>query len=199
MAGVGVFVQARLGSTRFPRKVVEPLFGKPLIEWVVERLTPVPADVHVVVTDLGSLSTLQPIVKRHPPWEVFAGSPTDVMKRYIDAAHYYKVGVIVRATGDNPLVDTNLATWMLGTHLRCDGDWTRVLGATPGTAVEVVNLECLEDLWPYASPEEREHVMPLAYECHAGNVLHVRATYDEPVTVDTPSDLRRVEGVLKGE
>ena len=192
MPEVGVFLQARMASTRFPGKVLAPFGPTTVIESAMVRLGTVPCDIRVVVTDLASLNDLSPVTARHG-WEVYAGHPTDVMARYIAAAKYYNVRVVVRATGDNPLVDGPQASWLLGLHLRTVADATHPLGGTPGTAVEVVNREALETFYPLANPTYREHVMPGVYVAGRINEVWVAETWPEPVTIDTPEDLVRVE------
>ena len=189
---VGVFLQARMGGTRFPGKVIQPLGGSTVIEQAMSRLDRLPSDLRAIVTEAGSLDPLSTIARRHK-WECFAGHPTDVMKRYIDAGVYYGVDVIVRATGDNPLVDVGLSEWLLATHLRSGAVASRLQGCTPGTVVEVVNLDALMVHYPDASSHDREHVLPaIWWSMDPVNVLWGHPTYDEPVTVDTPEDLERV-------
>lgn len=192
MSCVGVFLQARMGSTRFPGKVMDPLGKSTVIEHAMTRLDTLPCDLRAIVTEVGSLDPLS-VIARHHKWECFAGHPTDVMKRFIDAGVYYGVDVIVRATGDNPLVDPKLAEWLLATHLRSSAVASRLTGCTPGTVVEVVNLDALMVHYPDASPHDREHVLPaIWWSMDPVNVLWGKPTYDEPVTVDTPDDLERV-------
>lgn len=189
---VGVFLQARMGSVRFPGKVMAPLGGSTVIEQCMTRLDRIPADIRVVVTELGSLDPLSEVARRHK-WECFAGHPTDVMKRFIDAGVYYGVDVVVRATGDNPLVDPKLSEWLLATHLKSGAVASRLSGCTPGTVVEVVNLDALMRRYPDSTTRDREHVMPaIWWSMDPVNVLWGHPTYDEPVTVDTPSDLERI-------
>ena len=189
---VGVFLQARMGGVRFPGKVVASLGGSTVIEQCMSRLDRLPCDLRAIVTEAGSLDPLSTIARRHK-WECFAGHPTDVMRRYIDAGVYYGVDVIVRATADNPLVDPKLSEWLLATHLKSGAVASRLQGCTPGTVVEVVNLEGLMRRYPDSTPRDREHVMPaIWWSMDPVNLLWGRPTYDEPVTVDTPGDLERV-------
>jgi spore coat polysaccharide biosynthesis protein SpsF (cytidylyltransferase family) len=196
VAKIGVILQARLASARFPRKIVAKFGQWTVIEQAMGALNALPAEARIIATDLGSLAELTPIAKRFG-WEIFAGHATDVMKRMIDCAKAHDLAVIVRATADNPLVDLKLATWQLGVHLKTAGAATRVHGATPGTAVEVVNLEALEAVWPKATPQEREHVMPGVYRRLPYTKLIVKRRYAQPVTIDTEADLARVEDIYE--
>lgn len=192
---IGVMLQARLASSRFPRKILASLGDTTILGACMRRLERVPADAYVVATDLGSLGAISPLCQ--PPWEAFAGHPEDVMERLIEAAKYHNVDVILRATGDNPLVDPEVATYLLGVHMRSAGEASRPMGMTKGTGVEVVNRGTLEELHPIATHYQREHVMPLVYELRPTNVVWFHETYPVEVSVDTPEDLERVRGIYE--
>lgn len=196
----GVVVQARMASTRFPGKVLSTLNGKPLLTHIMERLAMVPADEHFVATDEASFEALRPVVHA-AGWSVFVGPTDDVMLRVMECARENDLEVVVRATGDNPLVDAEAAARFLDLHVWGQADATRPIGMTPGTAVEVVTTAALESAWPGASAWQREHVMPAVYESGLYRVTTVwcRPTYREAVTVDTPADLERVARVMGAE
>jgi len=99
----GVFLQVRLDSTRYPRKALADLGGRTVLQRCLDALEGVPAQVHAVVTEPGSLEELSPLV-RTAGWQVFSGSRTDVLDRYVQAARFFGCSTVVRATGDNPLV-----------------------------------------------------------------------------------------------
>ena len=190
-----VFLQARLASKRFPRKVLAKLGDSTVIETAMERLRSIPCDDYVIVTDWESEGELGALANRHD-WLWFGGESDDVMRRFIDAAGRFHVDVIVRATADNPLVDVELGKQLLAIQLEFTGDSTRALGATPGVAVEVVARSALARWWPSASRGEREHVMPAVYQYGRSNVLWWHRKYRMSVSIDTLEDLERVEGLL---
>jgi glutamate-1-semialdehyde 2,1-aminomutase len=98
--------QARMGSTRLPGKVLKDLSGRPVLDWVVEAAKQSPG-VDQVVVATSTLPQDDPIVE----WAlakgvaVFRGSETDVLSRFLGAAHQHNADIIVRLTGDCPFLD----------------------------------------------------------------------------------------------
>lgn len=101
--------QARMGSTRLPGKVLKDLGGRPALDWVVEAARKAPG-VHEVVVATSVLDRDQPIVD----WchtkgvRVSRGDEIDVLSRFLGAAHETKADILVRLTGDCPLLDYNV-------------------------------------------------------------------------------------------
>ncbi|MDA1303631.1 MAG: hypothetical protein O2999_04930 [Nitrospirae bacterium] len=102
-------IACRMGSSRFPGKTMTPIFGKPMIERMVERVAcsrhiqkiclattdlPIDDELETVATRLGILS--------------FRGSEADVLGRIVGAAQYHKPDLIVELLGDNPLVHSSM-------------------------------------------------------------------------------------------
>lgn len=199
-----VFLQVRMASSRFPGKALAPLGESTVVEQAMARLSQVPTDAHFIVTDEPSFKSFQPLIEPSEMWTwkrkwgIFVGPTDDVMLRFIECARENEVELIVRATGDSPLVDEQMARRLLDIAMWSPAGATRVLGMTPGTAVEVVTRDALEAVWPQAGVWAREHVMPKVYESFTlvMNTLWARPTYRESVTVDTPHDLERVARIL---
>ena len=106
MASVIAFIQARVGSTRLPRKVLLPLQGKTVLEHVIRRVqaSRLVTDVVVVTTispaDLEIVALCASLQSR-----VFCGSEDDVLDRYYQAARLLMPDHVVRVTADCPLMD----------------------------------------------------------------------------------------------
>ena len=102
-------IQARLGSTRLPGKVLRPLGGKTMIECVMQRL----ADCKKI-DQLVIATTTQPADRkliefcRDRNWNFHAGSEHDVLSRYVETAEKYSADQIVRITSDCPLIGPGL-------------------------------------------------------------------------------------------
>lgn len=198
----GVFLQARLESTRLPRKILLPLAGKPLLQHAMEALRQIPADVYAVLTDAGSAAELDPVC-RQVGFQVFRGDPHDVLKRYADAARHFQVDRIVRATGDNPLVSSECAMASLELFTRSQADYAGILNPPYGTAVEVVRTEALfESERCSDTPAEREHV--------TAHILNNRQRFrvvledaaeqwrsSARVTIDTPADYAGIQRLFE--
>jgi spore coat polysaccharide biosynthesis protein SpsF len=99
-------VQARMGSTRVPGKVLLPLAGTPVVEHVVGRLRRARRLHHVVVaTSTASIDDELAAVLAARGIAVCRGSESDVLERYAQAAREARADVVVRITADCPLID----------------------------------------------------------------------------------------------
>ena len=193
----GIFLQARLASTRFPRKALQMLGNRTIVEHCMASLTYVRADHHVLLTDRSSASEFSSLAEQWG-FELFSGSPDDVLDRYARAADRFGVDTIVRATGDNPLVSPGLANRILVEHRQVGSDYSGYLGMPLGTGVEVISRRALMKADADADTRyEREHVAPYiyghpwAFRIHRP-VVECSLQSDARVTIDLPSDLENV-------
>jgi len=197
---LGVVVQARLGSTRLPRKALLPLGGTTIIDQVLSRLSLIHADCYVLATDAASAPELGPIAERHD-FELLEGSAGDVLSRYCAAVERYSLDHVIRATGDNPLVSPELAE-LLAADDRADisgADYRAHTGMPLGMGVELVRAAALLRAGEEARLEpEHEHVCPYLYN-NPDKFIIVRkeapAAYrldNARVTVDTAADYEAV-------
>lgn len=188
-------VQARVGSTRLPRKVLSPILGVPVLELLVNRL--------------GQAATVDEVVLAIPegrPDEVLAGladrlgvacargSETDVLARYVAAADATGADVVVRITADCPLVDPGLVDRVVATLLDEGVDYARTGLAFPdGFDVEAFTGDALHRADERARPgPQREHVTPVLQTDPAFSRATVEPTHDRSrfrVTLDEPEDL----------
>jgi spore coat polysaccharide biosynthesis protein SpsF len=161
-------VQARMGSTRLPGKVLLPLGDKPILFRVVERLRFVAALADVVVAT-GDLAANDPIrelcdVEGIP---CFTGSEDDVLDRYYRAAVAFRADPILRITSDCPLVDPAIVGRALELFNARADDIVYVgfdQSFPEGLDVEVIAFEALETAWREAQVRsDREHVTPFIW------------------------------------
>ena len=102
---IGIVIQARIGSTRFPNKMLAKLNGTSIIEWVIcrtKRSTMVDR-VILATADTRENDVLEQIAKRHNIG-VFRGAEDDVLGRVLGAAKAFNLNTVVRVCADNPLV-----------------------------------------------------------------------------------------------
>lgn len=206
---VVAIVQARMGSTRLPGKVMLPLAGKPMIHHVVERVRWVP-ELDEVVVATSTLEQEQPLVEYLQAMgvPVFRGSEHDVLERYYLAAQAYDADVIIRITADCPLISSRVTSGVVRAFLACnDCDYvSNTLERTfpRGLDTEVVRFSALERAhWEATTPSEREHVTPYIWkQPERFRIQQYRGEVDLSTlrwTVDTPEDFefaRRVFGAL---
>lgn len=163
-ADVTVFIQARMGSTRLPGKVLMSLAGRPVLEHVIRRVRVSGVGEPVVVTTLSAKDL--PIVAycAEHGVRVFCGSENDVLDRFWQAAKLIDTVHIVRITADCPILDPEVVRRVVGTHLESGADYTsnvQVETFPDGLDVEVFRKTSLERAWNEAQlPSEREHVTP---------------------------------------
>ena len=106
---VGILLIARLSSTRLPKKNILPIFGKPLIQHLVERVAraKLASKVIIATSDLPSDDPLEEIAEKIGI-DCYRGSLNNVMERITGAAEKYGCETIVEILGDNPLVHSDL-------------------------------------------------------------------------------------------
>lgn len=199
-----------MNSSRLPGKVLKDILGKPMLVWVVERTARsqrVQA-VAVATTTDASDDPIEKLCREHgiPCWR---GSQFDVLDRYYQAARFTQADVIVRLTGDCPLIDPQIidrtieAFFQQGVDFaanRLPPPWKRTYPI--GLDVEVCSFAALERAWREASqPYEREHVMPYLYdepERFRTVLVNTEPDYGHlRWTVDTPEDLEFIRQVVE--
>jgi len=171
-----VIIQARLTSTRFPRKVLEKLEGRTLIQRVVD------AALEAKLVDKVVVASPHHIEYKGADW--FIGSEYDVLDRYYQCAKEYKGDPIVRITSDCPMlrgiyIDTaiNFFNTMKTPYIH--------FALLDGLNVEVFNFKILETAWKKTkNPYDREHVTPFMQ----------RAT---KISIDTPKELKEMREWIK--
>src|SRR5438067_3392760 len=102
-------VQARMGSTRFPNKVMRPICGTPMIGLLLERLARAKRIDQIVLATSEDRRN-EPLAQyvRKLGYVVYRGSEDDVLDRYYRAAKEVEADTVVRITGDCPLIDPAL-------------------------------------------------------------------------------------------
>ncbi|UML70488.1 aminotransferase class III-fold pyridoxal phosphate-dependent enzyme [Leptospira interrogans] len=156
-------VQARTRSTRFPNKVLQKIEGKPLIELLFSRLARSKAlnEIILATSNLANDNLLVDLVK-NLGFGVYRGSENDVLSRYYQAAKYKKADVVVRITGDCPLIDSNIVDQVINKFFRDQVDYCSNVDPPmypDGLDVEVFNFQALEKSYNLAQKENyREHV-----------------------------------------
>jgi spore coat polysaccharide biosynthesis protein SpsF len=199
---VVAIIQARMGSSRLPGKVLKEIAGEPMLYRVVTRVRRSQMIGQVVLATTIDASD-DPVAEfcgsRGIP--CYRGHIQDVLDRYYQAAVLFNAQTVVRLTGDCPVIDPGEIDRTISAFFEADVDfaanrlpppWKRT---TPiGMDTEVVSMEALSRAWHEANaPYEREHVMPYLYDTpgrfntllvdHDPDLGHLR------LTVDTPEDL----------
>ena len=198
-------VQARMGSTRLPNKVMRPVCGTPMIGLLLERLSRAKkVDEIILATSEDTRNISLADYVQQLGYAVFCGSEQDVLARYYQAAIKAKADVIVRITGDCPLVDPELVDCVITTFLENNVHYaSNVAPATfpDGLDIEVFRFDALKKSEQEAMrPHEREHVTLFMRESAQFSKVNYRTTKDYSNlrwTVDEPDDFTVIENVYK--
>jgi glutamate-1-semialdehyde 2,1-aminomutase len=204
MMKVVALVQARMGSTRLPNKVMKPIGGIPMIELLLSRLARArEVDQVVVATSIDERN--QPLVEhvRKLGFACEQGSENDVLDRFIQAARAHQADVVVRITGDCPLVDPELVDDCIR-RFKAEGVDYFSNSNPPtypdGLDIEVCSFRALEQAGRESSkPYDHEHVTPYLREAgrfKTGCLHHSEDLSALRWTVDEPADFAVVEMVF---
>jgi glutamate-1-semialdehyde 2,1-aminomutase len=197
-------VQARMGSTRFPGKVMRPINGVPMIELLLRRLAKAKRIDRIILATSDDPRN-QPLADhvRSLGYEVFQGSENDVLDRFYQAAKPHQPEAVVRITGDCPLIDPDLVDLVIAAHKEQGVDylsntWPR--SYPDGLDTEVFSFRALEQAARQATkPAEREHVTPFIRESglfKTGNVAYEEDPSMERWTVDEAADFEVIAAVF---
>jgi spore coat polysaccharide biosynthesis protein SpsF len=197
-------IQARMGSSRLPRKVLKDLSGASVLERVLNRLgrAHLIEEVLVATTTETADDAIVDHCERHGR-KVFRGSEQDVLDRYYQAAKYSDADVVVRVTSDCPVIDPDVTDATIRAFLDHRADYasnTRVRTYPRGLDTEVMTVQTLERAWRKSSkPYQRGHVTPYIYENPGEFKLHgIENDVDYSQhrwTVDTPEDLQLLQAI----
>jgi len=159
---VGI-IQARMGSTRLPGKVMKLIEGKPILEHLIERLNKTKnMDSTVIATSNLSKDREIVVFAKKRGIKFFTGSVEDVLSRYYNVAKRDEADIIVRICADSPLADPWEIDKMIEHHIKKKADYTHNKhdkGPPFGTGAEVISFDALERAYLLGKePCYREHV-----------------------------------------
>ena len=200
---IAAIIQARMGSSRLPGKILANLAGKPLLHHVVQRVgaSSLVEDVIIATTDQPQDDAVAEFSERSG-LKCFRGSEQDVLDRVYQASLFYKVEDVVRVTADCPLLDPQVMDRIIDIYLSRQYDYvtnTLRYSFPEGLDTEVFSFAALERSWREAqNPTEREHVTP--YIRYSGHFSHFNVEHSEDLSnlkwsVDTEDDLAFMESL----
>ena len=193
-----------MGSTRLPGKVLKKIGGKTLFQIMVERLS-LSKKVNQIILATSQKTENAPLVQEAARLGVkcFSGSENNVLSRYYEAAKLADAELIVRITGDCPLVDAKIVDQVieLVENKKCDYASNVMPPTFPdGLDVEAFSFKCLERTYNEAeSKYDKEHVttyMRKKIEFSRENLLNPEDLSNERWTVDEPEDLELIKAIF---
>lgn len=199
-------IQARMGSTRLPGKVLKPLGGQTVLWWVVERVK-ASARIDEIVVATTTAPEDDAIVEEVRKNDVltYQGSVKDVLSRYYESAQSRKADIIVRLTSDCPMLDPSVIDRVVKTREINDADYcsNALKRSFPhGADVEAFTFESLQKAYLYGhKSSEREHVTPYIWSNpNQFKLINVSAPSelcrpDIRITVDTEADYMFIRAI----
>jgi|MDTB01.3.fsa_nt_gb glutamate-1-semialdehyde 2,1-aminomutase len=202
---VVVIIQARTGSSRLPRKVLSDLAGRPMIAFLVERLNQCASVDRLILAttelkeddDLAQLGESLGLT-------VVRGSQNDVLSRFALAARHTEANILIRITGDCPLVDPGLIDEMILDFNEQQIDYlSNCISPTypDGLDIEIFSRNSLLFAQQKChDADQREHVTPWIREsgnCRLGQKQHHEDLSLMRWTVDEPEDLQVIRSVVE--
>jgi len=202
---VVALVQARMGSTRLPGKVLKSIVGKPMIELLLARLSQSSEldEIVVATSEEKQNDHLQAVVESLG-FRFTRGSEKDVLSRFYESAKFVGADVIVRITGDCPLVDPALVDHCIKGYKNSNVDYfSNINPATypDGLDIEVMSFESIERANDETnSKSDREHVTPYIRNSDSflkSSIQHAEDLSNLRWSVDEPEDLIVVTNVFE--
>jgi spore coat polysaccharide biosynthesis protein SpsF len=190
-------IQARLSSSRFPKKVLRTINGKTILMRVVERLQACQflEEIIIATTEDDVDDELVEYCQQHHLTH-FRGDRDDVLSRFYECATVHGASDIVRVTSDNPLIEPEVVDKTIDLFFRTGADYAanNIIKSFPhGLDVEVFQFKALElSHWSAKNPADREHVTQ--YIRRNKNIFHLEnfvsdyLEHNIRLTVDEPED-----------
>jgi len=202
---LGVIIQARMGSTRLPGKVLKDIGNRPLLGHVLYRLGHLRhrATVVVATSDLDQDDIIEQFCGDHDV-PCFRGSENNVLERYYQCAVKYGFDHIVRLTADNPFTDIKELDGLIQMHLDTKADFSHSFDSLPiGVGAEVFTFQALKQ--SYEQGHEAHHIehvdeymleSPELFNTHVYHASASKCYPDVRLTVDTMDDYKRICAIV---
>lgn len=198
-------VQARMGSTRFKNKVMKTVVEMPLIEILLKRLSTSKMISEIVLAT--SVEASNDLLVEHVSQlgiHTFRGSEDNVLKRFYEAAKFANADIIIRITGDCPLVDATLVDRVVESFIEAKVDYcSNILPPTfpDGLDIEVFSFSALEKTYNETIEKfDKEHVTTYMRFSGKFSIHNVSNEIDYSVsrwTVDDPEDLSVIKNIFE--
>ncbi|MDB3890690.1 aminotransferase class III-fold pyridoxal phosphate-dependent enzyme [Gammaproteobacteria bacterium] len=191
-------VQARMGSTRLPGKVMKEIAGTPLIELLLKRLSK-SLSINEIIVATSDDEKNQPLIDhvKKLGYRCVIGSESNVLSRYIEAIEVSGADVVVRVTGDCPLIDPVIVDAVINEFSKQRLDYCSNIEEPTfpdGLDVEVFKAKVLIDASKHSlSNYDKEHVTPFLRNSsvlkigsltHKADLSNLRWTVDETVDLE---------------
>jgi len=207
---IGVIIQARMGSTRLPGKVLKKLYEEDTVLDVLIKRLKLSKKIHEIIIattpDICNRQIIEKAVENDVAW--FIGDEKHVLKRYHDAAKAHQLALIIRLTSDCPFVDPFIIDDMISYYYDHDFDYLRNVDNSTnfsrGFEIEIFSAKVLYEIYHLAESKlEKEHVTyyiythPKKFKIGSYNIKNLKFFEDLRLTIDQENDLILCRDVLK--
>ncbi len=194
-----IILQARMGSTRLPGKVLLPFGGTTLLGWIVLRLRSLSWPV-IVATSMEEHDLAIYQFCKEQGMECFRGNETDVLDRYHACLKLYDFDHVIRLTADNPFTDIEELQHLADFHLQGRYDYSHSFGQLPvGVGAEIFSAKALSVSWLEGHKQHhREHVNefvlenPQLFRIGKLKIPEFKQCRELHLTIDTDSDYQQI-------
>ena len=202
----GIIIQARMGSTRLPSKIMLEVLGRPMLSYQLERLKTLNYQVYLATTTEDRDDRVEQVaIENNLPF--FRGSEANVLKRYYDCAFKNELDIIVRITSDCPFIEPSLIDQAVKHYLQMGDDnlyYSNTIQRTypRGADFEVFSFKLLREAHDNATETgDREHVTPYIWKNKAGHVKIEQMTQKPNfskfrLTLDTQEDFSLISKLI---
>lgn len=202
----GIILQARIGSSRLPGKILKPLGSKLMLEHIIYRVSFIRHSVQLVLATsiLSRDDVLASFCQSHFV-NCFRGNEHDVLERYYQCAQQYEFDHVIRLTSDNPFVDIEELDRLIDLHFKRDADYSHSFNVLPvGSGAEIFTFETLKRSFTDGiKPNHREHVNeyiqenPALFHIETLQAIPSKNRKDIRLTVDTEKDYQKACFIVK--
>lgn len=209
MTKIGCIIQARMGSTRLPGKVMMDLKGETVLHHVIERVKKSELiDEIVIATTVKEKDNIIVEEAKRNDVKYFRGSEEDVLSRYYHSAVEFGLDAIVRITSDCPLVDPFVIDEVVGLYSNNNYFLVTNGGAGEndrtyprGFDTAIFSFDVLKKAFENANQQyQREHVTPYIYENYPDKIYRYKNEKDLSdyrLTLDTPEDYELIKKIYE--
>ena len=202
-----IIIQTRMGSTRYPGKVMKELTTKKkIIDYVISQLghSKYVKDTIIATTILKEDDEIETYCKKNNI-KCFRGEPLDVLDRYYKCAKKFGLDIVIRITSDAPFVDPELLDDLMKIFFEGKFDFVSnniIRSYSIGFDVEIFSFKTLTHTWKYAKlPSEREHVTTYMKKNHkAFKLYNLKNPEKIPIykfTIDRKEDLKLLQEIAE--
>jgi N,N'-diacetyllegionaminate synthase len=201
---IAVIAAARMKSSRLKRKAILPIGGMASIERCLSNCLMFPfVDEVILATSTLEEDAVLGQYTLGGKVKFWQGDPEDVISRYLGACAAYDIDVVVRLTGDSPVVSPEIGEIILKSHFNAGADFTEVRSFAVGTNSQVYNVEALKRVIGLVGRADYSEHMTLYMTNNPGifKINYVdtpeELVRDYRLTLDYPEDLEMFNELFK--